>query len=131
MEEKLTDIITAHNQMIDSIRNAGMTCDLFGGIDVWHKIICEGDEIADTAKAIGIDAVVDMQSGEVTVRERWSVEIVTPVLTLAEIISSLEDQAQDRDCFVDETDPDCIFRQDAAALRAAASLLQKMNARCD
>ena len=131
MEEKLTDIITAHNRMIDIIQNSGMTCDLFRGMEVWHEIACEGVEITNTARTAGIDAVVDMQSGTITVREHRPMEMVTTVLTLAEIISSLEDQAQDRDCFVDENDPDCIFRQDAAALRAAAPLLRKMEERCN
>lgn len=44
-------------------------------------------------------------------------------MTIDEIISSLEDQAKDRDSSVDEDDPDCIFRRDAKALREAASLL--------
>lgn len=42
-----------------------------------------------------------------------------------EIIASLLDQAQDRDSSIDENDPDCIFRHDAAALRAAVELLKK------
>ena len=129
MEEKLTGIIMAHNRMIDTIQNSGMTCDLFREMEVWHKIACEGAEIANAARSAGIDAVADMQSGTITVREYCSVESA-PVLTLAEMISSLEDQAQDRDCFVDENDPDCIFRQDAAALRAAA-VLRKMEERCN
>ena len=131
MEEKLTDIITAHNRMIDTIQNSGMTCDLFRGMEIWHKIACEGTEIANAARTAGIDALVALQFGTITVREHCSVEMVTPVLTLAEMISSLEEQAQDRDCFVDENDPDCIFRQDAAALRAAAALLRKMEERSD
>ncbi len=44
-------------------------------------------------------------------------------MTLDEIIRSLEDQAKDRDSSIDEDDPDCIFLQDAQALRAAISLL--------
>jgi len=131
MEEKLTNIITAHNRVIDTIQNSGMTCNLFQEMEVWHKIPCEGAEIANAARIAGIDAAVDMQSGTITVREHRSTEMVAPVLTLTEIISSLEDQARDRDCFVDKNDPGCIFRQDAAALRAAAALLQKMNERCD
>lgn len=47
-------------------------------------------------------------------------------MPLAEIISSLEDQAEDRDSSVDKDDPDCIFRHDAAALRAAVSLLRRL-----
>ncbi len=64
------------------------------------------------------------QSEVTSARKRYPVERAD--LTLDEIISSLEDQAKDRDCFVDEDDPDCIFRHDAAALRAAAALLRKM-----
>lgn len=47
-------------------------------------------------------------------------------MPLVEIISSLEDQACDRDSFVDKDDRDCIFRHDAAALRAAVKLLQRL-----
>ena len=66
------------------------------------------------------DAAADRQSEVTSTRKRCPVEKAD--LTLDEIISSLED----RDCFVDEDDPDCIFRHDAAALRAAAALLRKM-----
>lgn len=51
-------------------------------------------------------------------------------MTLEEIIRSLEDQALDRDSSVDEDDPDCIFRHDAAALRAAVELLQQQKVQC-
>jgi len=131
MEEKLRAVIAAHNRMIETIEGAEMTCNLFRGMEVWHKIACEGAEIANAARTAGIDALVALQFGTITVREHCSVEMVTPVLTLAEMISSLEEQAQDRDCFVDENDPDCIFRQDAAALRAAAAVLRKMEERCN
>lgn len=47
-------------------------------------------------------------------------------IPLAEIIRSLEDQAEDRDSFVNKDDPKCIFRHDAAALRAAVSLLRRL-----
>lgn len=47
-------------------------------------------------------------------------------MTLAEIIRSLEDQAEDRDSSVDEDDPDCIFRRDAKALREAGSCLAEL-----
>ena len=49
-------------------------------------------------------------------------------MPLAEIIRGLEDQADDRDSSVDKDDPDCIFRHDAAALRAAVSLLRRLEA---
>ncbi len=47
-----------------------------------------------------------------------------PKMTKAEIIKSLLDQALDRDSFVDDEDPDCIFAHDAKALREAAELLK-------
>lgn len=47
-------------------------------------------------------------------------------MTIDEIISSLEDQAKDRDSSVDEDDPDCIFRKDAQALREAIDLLENL-----
>ena len=40
-------------------------------------------------------------------------------MTVENIIRSLEDQAKDRESSIDETDPDCIFRRDAEALRVA------------
>lgn len=50
-------------------------------------------------------------------------------LTVAEIIRNLEDQVRDRESSIDPDDPDCIFRRDAAALRAAVKLLRDMEAR--
>lgn len=112
------DIIAAHNRIIGLIQNAEMTYNQFWSAQIWHKIACEGTVIADTARALGINAtVVDTSSGVIIVKED---------MPLDEIIASLEDQAQDRDDFMDENDPDCIFRHDAAALRAAVSLLREL-----
>lgn len=47
-------------------------------------------------------------------------------LTFNEIVNSLEDQAQDKDSLVPADEPDSIFAQDAAALRAAVVLLRKL-----
>lgn len=126
MEKKLRDIIAAHNRMIETIQNAGMTCNLFRGMEVWHKIACEGADITSAARSIGIDAKVNMQSGVITVQDNPQNIEVPEGLTLAEIISNLEDQALDRDSSVDKDDPDCIFRHDAAALRAAVAMLRKL-----
>lgn len=128
MEEKLKAIITAHNRMIETIEGAGMTCNLFRGMEVWHKIACEGAEIVSAARSIGIDAKVNMQSGAIAVREKCPMTMPEVGLPLAEIIRNLEDQAEDRDSSIDKDDPDCIFRQDAAALRAAVGLLQELGA---
>lgn len=49
-------------------------------------------------------------------------------MTLAEIISSLEAQANDIDDFVNEYGPDCPLRNDATAIRAAVDLLRKLEA---
>lgn len=135
MEQKLRDIITAHNRVIETIQKAEMTCNLFRGMEVWHKIACEGADIVSAARPIGINATVDMQSGVITVRESCAdkvpnvgaVEVCDMLLT--EIISSLEEKARDRDGSIDEDDPDCIFRHDAATLRAAAELLRNMRAK--
>lgn len=46
-------------------------------------------------------------------------------MKIDEIIRNLLDQVQDREDSIDEDDPDCIFRRDAAALREAAQILQQ------
>lgn len=46
-------------------------------------------------------------------------------MTREEIIANLEDQTEDRESSIDETDPDCIFRKDAEALREAVKLLRQ------
>lgn len=129
MEEKLRTTIAAHNRMIETIENAGMTCNLFRGMEVWHKIACEGAEIVSAARSIGIDATINMQFGVIAVQEKFLTMLSDVGLSLNEIVSSLEDQALDKEDFVDEDDPDCIFRRDVAALRAAARLLRKMEVR--
>ena len=126
MEKKMRAIITAHNHMIETIQNADMTCNLFSGMEVWHKIACEGAEIVSAARSVGIDALIDMQAGAITVKEGRLTMLSDVGLSLDEIISSLEDQALDKEDFVDEDDPECIFRHDAAALRAATRLIRKM-----
>lgn len=68
MKQKILDIIKAHNLIIATINNADMTCNLFRGMEIWHKIACEGAEITSLARSTGIDAVVDMQSGVITVK---------------------------------------------------------------
>ncbi len=68
MEQKVRKIIEAHNQMIEVIQNAEITCNLFRGVEVWHKIVGEGAKIADAAQSIGINAVVNMQTGFITVQ---------------------------------------------------------------
>jgi len=47
-------------------------------------------------------------------------------MPLAEVIHSLEDQAQDKASFILPDEPDDIFAQDAAMLKAAAELLRKL-----
>ena len=96
MEEKLRAVIAAHNRMIETIEGAEMTCNLFRGMEVWHKIACEGAEIVSAARSIGIDAKVNMQSGVIYVPESCPMTMPEVSLPLADIISSLEDQAKDR-----------------------------------
>ena len=129
MEEKLRAVIAAHNRMIETIEGAEMTCNLFRGMEVWHKIACEGAEIVSAARSVGIGAKVDMQSGKISVQERRLTMLSDIDLSLNEIVSSLEDQALDKEDFVDEDDPDCIFRRDVATLRAVARLLRKIEVR--
>ena len=81
------------------------------------------------ARSIVIDAKVNMQSGVIYVPESCPMTMPEVSLPLADIISSLEDQAKDRESSVDPDDPDCIFRRDAIALRAAARLLRELGAR--
>lgn len=45
-------------------------------------------------------------------------------MTIDEIINSLEEQAIDKEEFVDKDDPDCIFRKDIEVLRCAANMLR-------
>ena len=118
MEEKLRAIITAHNRMIETIEGARITCNLF-----------RGAEIVSAARSVGIGAKVDMQSGKISVQERHLTMLSDIDLSLNEIVSSLEDQALDKEDFVDEDDPDCIFRRDVATLRAVARLLRKIEVR--
>lgn len=129
MEEKLRAVIAAHNRMIETIQNAEMTCNLFRGMEVWHKIACEGAEIVSAARAIGIDAKVNMQSGVIYVQEASPETLPEVSLPLADIISNLEDQTMDRESSVDADDPDCIFRKDVIALQAAVRLLRGLRAR--
>ena len=124
MEEKLKAIITAHNRMIETIEGAEMTCNLFRGMEVWHKIACEGAEIVSAARSIGIDAKVNMQSGVIYVNGTMTMPEVG--LPLADIIRNLEDQVEDRNSSVDKDDPDCIFRRDVIALREAVRLLRRL-----
>jgi hypothetical protein len=138
LDKDLRETIDAHNRMIETVENAGITCNLFRGMEVWHKIACEGAAITHAARSVGIDAKANMQSGKIYVSDKYlqfcamrnAVGALEPPdgLTLAEVISSLEDQALDRDSMIDADDPDCIFRRDAAALRAAAKMLRKLEA---
>lgn len=143
MEERLKKIIAAHNRMIDTINAAEMTCNLFRGMEVWHKIACEGADITSAARSVGIDAKVNMQSGVITVLEHPTVlehsvgkipatdAFIKSGMTLDEIISNLRDQVDDRESSVDKDDPDCIFRRDAAALRVAVELLEGVKVQND
>lgn len=122
--KNLRDVIAAHNRMIETIQNAEMTCNLFRGMEVWHKIACEGADITHAARSIGIDAKVNMQTG--VIYAEAGKQLSKASIPLAEIIRNLKDQAEDRDSSVDKDDPDCIFRKDAAVLRAAIDVLQKV-----
>lgn len=126
MEGKLRAVIAAHNRMVETIEGAEMTCNLFRGMEVWHKIACEGAEIVSAARSIGIDAKVNMQSGVIYVNGTMTMPEVG--LPLADIIRNLEDQVEDRNSSVDKDDPDCIFRRDVIALREAVSLLRRLEA---
>lgn len=124
MEGKLRAVIAAHNRMVETIEGAEMTCNLFRGMEVWHKIACESAEIVSAARSIGIDAKVNMQSGVIYVNGTMTMPEVG--LPLADIIRNLEDQVEDRNSSVDKDDPDCIFRRDVIALREAVRLLRRL-----
>ena len=104
MEQKLRAVIAAHNRMIETIQNAEMTCNLFRGMEVWHKIACEGADITSAARSIGIDAKVDMQSGVIYVQESCPMTMPEVGLPLADIIRNLEDQVEDRESSIDKDD---------------------------
>ena len=72
--DQVKEIIAAHNRMIEAIQNADISCNLFRGMELWHKVACEGAAIVDMARAAKIDALVNMQSGVITVRENCSAE---------------------------------------------------------
>jgi len=66
MKEQLMQLIKSHNAVVEILSKCDIPVPegkLFRGMEVWHKIACEGAEIAHAARSIGIDAVADMQSG--------------------------------------------------------------------
>ena len=71
LDKDLRETIDAHNRMIETVENAGITCNLFRGMEVWHKIACEGAAITHAARSVGIDATVNMQSGKIYVSDKY------------------------------------------------------------
>lgn len=117
--------IASHNRLIDAINSADITCGLSRAREVWSELTCEGAALAAAACAAGINAKANMQSGTITVSETAPDMFIENDMTLSQIISSLRDQAQDKDALVGEGDSDSIFKCDAAALRTAAMLLER------
>lgn len=71
LDKDLREIIDTHNRMIESIENAKLSCNLFRGMEVWHKIACEGMAVTHAARSVGIDAKVNMQTGKIYVSDRY------------------------------------------------------------
>ena len=72
MKEQLLKLIDRHNAVVDALS----ACDipvpegkLFLAMGIWHKLACEGSDITHMARALGIDAKCNMQTGEIMVAE--------------------------------------------------------------
>ena len=69
-KEQLLNLIDTHNSVVSALRDCDAKVDprnMFAAMTVWHRLACEGYDIVVMARADGIDAVADMQSGAVIV----------------------------------------------------------------
>lgn len=72
MERLLRKAIASHNAFIATLSefNIPVPVDrLFDGMAVWHKLACAGADLTHMARKAGINAKVNMQTGEIIVRE--------------------------------------------------------------
>jgi hypothetical protein len=70
MKEQLMTIINSHNAVVTALGNCTAKVDqtnLFSAMTVWHKLACEGADIVHLARQHGIDAKINMQSGEILI----------------------------------------------------------------
>lgn len=68
MKEQLLTIIKSHNEIVHALECCTAKVDqnnLFSAMTVWHKLACEGADIVHLARQHGIDAKINMQSGEI------------------------------------------------------------------
>lgn len=68
MKEQLLKIIDSHNEVVKALGNCKAKVDetsFFATMTVWHKLACEGADIVHSARENGIDAKINMQSGEI------------------------------------------------------------------
>ena len=68
MKEQLLKIIHSHNEVVTALSNCTAKVDqtnLFSAMTVWHRLASEGADIVHLARQHGIDAKINMQSGEI------------------------------------------------------------------
>lgn len=70
--EDILKLIRFHNLTVDTFERVGKAVKvdgwLFGGMEMWHRIACEGAEIVGMARRLGIDATINMQKGEIILK---------------------------------------------------------------
>lgn len=70
--EDILKLIRLHNLTVDTFERVGKAVKadgwLLGGIEMWHRIACEGAKIVDMARQLGIDATINMQKGEIILK---------------------------------------------------------------
>ena len=70
MKEQLLTIINSHNDVVSALENCNIKVDnnnFFSAMTIWHKLACEGADIVHLARQHGIDAKINMQSGQITI----------------------------------------------------------------
>lgn len=68
MKEQLLNIIESHNATIKTLKESNLHVpytEVFTIMTIWHKLACEGFEITKSARNNGINAKVNMQTGEI------------------------------------------------------------------
>ncbi len=70
--EDLLRLIRCHNLTVETFERVAKQVKvdgwLFGGKEMWYRIACEGDEIVELARRLGIDATISMQKGEIILK---------------------------------------------------------------
>lgn len=67
MKEDIMKLIAGHNIVVDTLERVGQHIVVRGleGAEIWHSVACQGANIVDVARALGMDARIDMQSGRI------------------------------------------------------------------